>query len=161
MADLGSFNAPTRQGPAEHTITVCGEEFTVRPRFNALQSVQWAKAIKVDDGVAIGAYTGDIIASSMDKEAYARFEKVVDENEVDLTILAQIADALMTAALNEGTAGEERPTTKPSGSSPSPPKTSKRSKAASSLQDKRDERMREKGMVPISESQIIGQISNG
>lgn len=160
MADLGNFDAPTRKEPREHTITVCGEEFKVRPRFTALQSVQWAKAIKTDDGVAIGAYTADIISSSMDKENYLRFEKIVGEHEVDLSTLAQIADALMTAAMQEG-AAEDRPTTKPSGSSPTPAKTSRKSKDASSLQDRRDQRMREKGMVPIGESKLMAQLSNG
>lgn len=161
MANLGSFDAPVRKEPREHTITICGEDFTVKPRFTALQSVQWAKAIKNDDGIAIGAYTAQILSSSLDKESYRRFEEVVDEHEVDLSTLAQIADAVMTAAMNDGGVDEERPTTKPSDSSPTQPKTSKRSKGGSSLEDKRDQRLREKGMVPIGESQSIKLLSFG
>jgi hypothetical protein len=157
MADLGSFDAPARKDAPKHSITVCGEEFEVHPKFSALQSVQWAKAIKRDDGMAIGAYTGDIISGSMSNETYEKFEKIVEAHEVDLTTLAQIADALMTAAMapEEDEAADERPTTKPSVSSHTRRTTSKKSKGASSLQDKREEQLRKKGMVPVGESQYL------
>lgn len=154
MADLGSFEAPERKDPREHTITVCGEQFTVKPRFTALQSVQWAKAIRKDDGMAIGSYTAEILSASMDKETYGRFEEIVEQHEVDLNTLAQIADALMTAALSNG-GEDERPTTKPSDSSSSQKRTSRRSKGVSSLPDTREARLRARGMVPIMESEYL------
>lgn len=160
MTDLGSFDAPERKEAPKHTITICDEEFNVAPKFSALQSVQWAKAIKNDDGLAIGAYTGQIIAASMDRDTYERFEKIVEEHEVDLTMLAQIADALMTAALNVGGV-EDRPTNTPNDSSSTQRKTSKRSKGASSLQEKREEALRDKGMVPLGESKLLRQLSSG
>lgn len=154
MADLGSFDAPLRDAPEEHTITVCGEQFIVQPRFDALQSVQWAKAVRSEDGMAIGSHTADILTHSMDKDTYARFEKVVAEHAVGYDVLAQIADALITAAM-QGTSTQETPTTSPQSSSTGQRPTPKKSKAGSSLQAERDRRWRADGMVPITESKVV------